>query len=1071
MRKLSIVLAAALCGVQSQGALTIDHPSRGHRYYYGENHLIPSQEWNGKSFVVEADLVPPEKDFADGSWCGISVDDTKLKERFIFGPVNTSRKENTPVLSLGCIEYRHKKSGGINDLKKKFPWPRSEKKITVRVAWDGARLTAARRLADGTYEAFCEITPTEGFAPTKIGLTAENYVGRGRITAFKCTAFRVLSGDGPAKSDPLDGTAPQVWTVRQGERAAADWEYPHPFVCAWQVPMEDPFAFDNGSDAVLNIGLKTWRYGGREIRLAWKCRDYADKEIAQGREAQTLPAEGKTSVVRIRVPASALAKNGCYRMTVSPQIGEETFKELTAQFSVIPARQIVPGSLDPQSPYTMNYLAGAGAWRSWNLTARLGAKAIRQPYWSEGEWKENKALDAQAARRHGILINSSPLSVFSYDDPAKNDAESKRLAHLFMKLREKYGDVMYCSEVYNEPESIAKGNTEMTAYCSMMGKIKRELERCGSSLKLMCTGAVHCNLDFLNRVVLTGGRDSVDIVTTHGYRSPCRPEFGWADDIQAIKDLFGTDKPIICNEDSYFAYVPGQVRATVDDSGLAINIPSHTLNELDELTHGVYTQRKFLNQLMAGYTGVNQFNDIDNHNIVFLPHYHRPGVVTYAALTWLMPHPKFESRLTDETDSLWGLKWTTDGEEVLTFWAMDGFHRVTVSGENVQVFDTYANTLGKGGEATFVAGVAPVFVKGRNVKILSRQTTDERPAVVLREENPLAESPFDATILGHATDLTGGAVINVTVRNNSGKDASFSVKPVFVGKDAAAWGFKPAVAVEALKAGETKVFAFTPYSKDPSKPFNPSDPGPNYTAIWWTEGYQIGAEVASSDTQKIFYNTRQMGLRGIPRLESAQIDAEDSEWGAVAPFKQLGSRRRNVGHGNYGWYTRESYCPTFKLAWSKEGLLFYAEVLDARHDVSQKGLNAWRTDSIQLGLSADWKNPDHVAWPLLTFSLANKEVWLQRDMPGRKAGPVKEIVYATKRMEGDYEKPAVTIYEALIPWSVIGVEPMAGHTIGYSILFNQSIGYWRNGWEGYFQPLGGHIVDPTCFGDLTLCDK
>ena len=216
-----------------------------------------------------------------------------------------------------------------------------------------------------------------------------------------------------------------------------------------------------------------------------------------------------------------------------------------------------------------------------------------------------------------------------------------------------------------------------------------------------------------------------------------------------------------------------------------------------------------------------------------------------------MPHPKFESRLTDETDSLWGLKWTTDGEEVLTFWAMDGFHRVTVSGENVQVFDTYANTLGKGGEATFVAGVAPVFVKGRNVKILSRQTTDERPAVVLREENPLAESPFDATILGHATDLTGGAVINVTVRNNSGKDASFSVKPVFVGKDAAAWGFKPAVAVEALKAGETKVFAFTPYSKDPSKPFNPSDPGPNYTAIWWTEGYQIGAEVASGDTQKI----------------------------------------------------------------------------------------------------------------------------------------------------------------------------------------------------------------------------
>ncbi|HBJ59558.1 MAG TPA: hypothetical protein DDY72_03695, partial [Verrucomicrobia bacterium] len=202
MKKLCIVLAAALCGVQSQGALTIDHPSQGHRYYYGENHLIPSQEWNGTAFVVEADLVPPEKDFANGSWCGIAVDDPALKERFVFGPLNTSGKEDASALSLGCVEYRHKKPGGINDVKKKFPWPRGEKKITVRVAWDGAKLTAARRLADGTYARFCEIAPTEGFAPKKIGLAAENYVGRGRITAFKCTTFRVLSGEGPAKSDP-----------------------------------------------------------------------------------------------------------------------------------------------------------------------------------------------------------------------------------------------------------------------------------------------------------------------------------------------------------------------------------------------------------------------------------------------------------------------------------------------------------------------------------------------------------------------------------------------------------------------------------------------------------------------------------------------------------------------------------------------------------------------------------------------------------------------------------------------------------------------------------------------------
>ncbi len=60
------------------------------------------------------------------------------------------------------------------------------------------------------------------------------------------------------------------------------------------------------------------------------------------------------------------------------------------------------------------------------------------------------------------------------------------------------------------------------------------------------------------------------------------------------------------------------------------------------------------------------------------------------------------------------------------------------------------------------------------------------------------------------------------------------------------------------------------------------------------------------------------------------------------------------------------------------------------------------------------------------------------------------------------------MYECLIPWEVIGLDIAKEKTFGFSLLFNNSNGFWRCGWEGYFQPMGGQIVDPKTFGDLTL---
>ena len=1059
MRKAIVAVAGALFAVSAVAQIKITREKSGHHYGYGEGFAQPHQAWNGTPFVAEADLEVPRPNFRNAAWFGVWVDDRPHRERYILGLVNTSGKTDPEELQWGVIMYPRK---GFNRTLSKDRWATAAKKVTVRVAFDGRRLSLQRPDGQGGFVEACSVETKEGFAPTQLGVNAETYDGTGSIIDFKAHAWRMISGKGPAKSDPLDGTAPVKWNL--GPNWTSKYvEYPHPLLLEWSVAPEEPMAFFRGEDAVLKLRAKTWAYGGRELCAKWTCTDRAGRVVATGEEKAEL-VRREDVFVAIRVPAAALARNDVYRITVRPSVADRTPPELMAQFAVLPPREMRPFSFDEASPYTINYLMGG----SWKLSGMIGAKSLRMTYWNEKAFDSDYQLRTDKAREYGILLNGPLLMVHQRDNAAEVEAEAHRIARVFDRLNRRYPDLVRIQEVYNEPES-HHGRSELIGFCSMFKRIKEELRRLGSPVKLMGTGPLHCDLDYLMRVAVTGGRDAVDMVCTHGYRSPCRPEFGYEEDIRAIKAIYGTnDYPIVCNEDTYFTYVDGE-RTTADDGEVTMTSPTHTLNEVDELTQGVYIQRKFLNQLMAGYTGVNQFNAIDNHTIAYKSDYLRPGVVNYAAITWLMAHPKFVRRLTPATDSLWALEWKSDGDVIRTFWAMDGLHEVTVRGRDLRVYDTFANEIAAGDEVTFVAGVAPVYVKGAKAAIAKRAPTDRLPAVVLSEETPLSAAPFDAEILGHATGMKS-AVVEVTVRNNSGKDDTFAVRPVFIGKDAAAWGFEPKERTAALKAGETRVFSFTPVSHDAEKPFDPTNPGVNYTALWWTEGYQIGARVTAGGEARSFFKKRMLGLRGIPRLEEATVDAEGAEWESVPWFRQLGNRRRNAGLGNFGWYGRESFLPEFKFAWSSKGLRFYAKVLDERHDATQKGLDAWRTDSVQIGLTGHWRKPDHVNWPLLTLSLANKEVYLQRDTPKLKAGPLKEIEFATKRVEGSYETTGTTYYEALIPWSVLDMDPQTTKTFGYSIIFNQSIGFWRQGWEGYFAPLGGQIVDPTYFGDLTLCD-
>ncbi|RKY26006.1 MAG: hypothetical protein DRP83_05240 [Planctomycetota bacterium] len=59
----------------------------------------------------------------------------------------------------------------------------------------------------------------------------------------------------------------------------------------------------------------------------------------------------------------------------------------------------------------------------------------------------------------------------------------------------------------------------------------------------------------------------------------------------------------------------------------------------------------------------------------------------------------------------------------------------------------------------------------------------------------------------------------------------------------------------------------------------------------------------------------------------------------------------------------------------------------------------------------------------------------------------------------------------LIPWDELGIDDAkAGKRLGFSIGFSESDGWERRGWNGWFLPEGGQIVDPRNFGDITLVE-
>lgn len=386
--------------------------------------------------------------------------------------------------------------------------------------------------------------------------------------------------------------------------------------------------------------------------------------------------------------------------------------------------------------------------------------------------------------------------------------------------------------------------------------------------------------------------------------------------------------------------------------------------------------------------------------------------------------------------------------------------KITIDGE-AEIFDGFGNRV----EAhSFVCGELPHYVRAQAISFTRDAVNCPPPAHPLESEVPVLHGGVTIAISG-GTAHDGTPEVKVKLHNPGKATVSGEISPAFMNNAPVDWRFEPASAPYSLKSGESKTLTFRPHGKS----FDPNTPDENagYCALWWCEGYRIGLHQTSEQQQKFLPQRRLLAMRGIPYLDNCKIDANDSEWKNVPVIRTRGTKKRNLELFRF-WSGVGDYDADFQLAWCKDGLLLFAKVTDDRHDASETGLNAWRTDSIQLGVTGKYDNPDLTDYPVLT--LATSGAVLQRNTVTREAGAIPEVKLSTKRVEPSYEAPGITSYECLIPWALIpGIDtPEAGRTLGFQILFNESDGYWRKGWIGWFTPMGGHIVDARTFGDITL---
>ena len=1048
----TVLLRLFLLGILSGGTLYADLSGilkeGSGKWGYSARFHTATLSWDGSAFTAVLRLKLPlnakgEALLARESWTGIYLQDSRHHHRYI--PALVSRDFSSATGRIFPLLIAYEKKGHIQWRGEHAPLSPGNGEFELEVSFAKGNLRFRARPEGGVWiEAGNWKTPDD-FTPDTIGISLDAYHKKGVPGEIRYRSFHVAGKQKSFSFDfsEEDGSSSALkWNSWNGE-----WIPSVRLKTAWLPDEATSYVFDNGASPVIRLRMETTRLIGQNISVRWTLREESGRIAASG-DRNMVPG-ARSADCPIALPP--IRKNGIYQLEVRLHDSSGFSRQTRMQFAVIPKASPASERSAADSPYIISNT------RNYALFSRLGFRKLRGCFF--GYDAIGKTIDA--LKPFGMLYVGTMNGRAGGKSPEQLADNTRFQIREILKLKQKKKADFLFSEFYNEPENWSPTgfHTRLWPFAIQVAEIFQGVHAAGTDLKMINPGVTHRNLSFLYQLACAamGNPERMpDIVAVHGYRSPQMPEFAHEDDVAAIRALFG-DRPIWNNEDAYF------VEGAEGGAEPTITAPSASAIELPEMTQAAYLVRGMLNQLAAGYAAVAHFDGIRNHSM-FRDFWHvRPSAVAFAALSRVLPNPRLLSKVTEDTDNLRVLKWKSGSDTVYTFWTLKTPEKLTFSG-TVEILDGFGN-LKKGN--SFICGELPHYVRAQEVRFVRDAEKKWIPEHPLESELPPLHGGVAISSFG-GTAPDGTPEIRVRLHNPGRKTASGKIAPVFMNSAPAEWKFLPAECSYDVKAGETRVLRFRPYGKDfsPDKP----DETKGYTALWWCEGYRIALRQRVGTEENFLPQRRLFSLRGIPYLPGCRVDGDGRDWKNVPVFRTGGSKKRNLALAGF-WGGAGDYDANFQLAWCREGLLLFAEVTDDCHDASQTGLHAWRTDSIQLGVTGKYEDPGLTDYPVLT--LATSGVVLQRALPGRKAGAAAEVKLVTKRVEASYQTPGKTFYECRIPWSLIpGIEQAeAGRTLGFQILFNESDGYWRKGWIGWFSPMGGHVVDSRTFGDITLISK
>ncbi len=865
------------------------------------------------------------------------------------------------------------------------------------------------------------------------------------------------------------------------------------------VENENKHVFDRGEAAEIIFSAHTTLLLDDSVSLTGTLSDYEDNPLLT--LDQVLTFNKKEQTVVFTLPAKVIHRNGMYRFNIAASHKGGELGTYTLQFAVIDPRPM-PKEFDSSSPYSATWIT------DYDIARRMGIRWSRATWYgrytprcNDGSFDFESWLDKLFAKSTPQkILQSGPICGPVIPDHRWESIEQyiEEYVAIIKQAKARYGDAMVLVDLGNEPEGWTVApplQNEYFTIASAQKEITKRVHEQVPGVKIMNSTGTHINMALLAQMAAMAGPNAVDVVGVHGYRNPAAPEFVHDDDIRAIKSLF-PDRPIWVNEDGYLARSPDHIPS--------YNNPLISLTASSEITQAVYLVRKWLSQLAAGYTRLNVFTpeNASMWNVILYNRTHiRPGTATIAAMTKLLPHPKFIKRLTPKNEELWAMQFESDGKTVTAIWSLRPRWSVKLpAGEVTQVQDVFGNAIElkeKGRTLELIVGQAPIYVLGElsGISDYKEYTGAVRPLPLLPQERKPTGLTMDVL---PKVDSLESSQIRVRLTNHTDQKMNGTLKGKFNDRTSygvrckkplpKSWRLEPLKSDHfELASGASAEVDFRIVSSDLGQPFDPYNNGPGFVAHWHVFGYFFAFQAKLNDGRTFDKVTiHGMTLRGVPKLNNVKIDGNLDEWKDVPVFPDMGTR--NTGLAKI-WSGTKDFKSDFKIAWCDKGLLFAADVIDDIHHQIYNDSEMWRCDSIDIGIDPQPDNLSFVDYHVLTTALHLKHTptgdagrkrvpdklqehcYRRRATSKKPAGPVALEQMSIKRTNGDYTRNGSTVYEMLIPWDELDVmDATIGKRLGFSISFSESDGWERRGWNGWFLPEGGQIVDPRNFGDITLVE-